>query len=283
MTLHTYSSSLAFLADVQESLEADETVNSLMLGIALAVGQTAYAAPPYYAAIHKDSRVVAAALMTPPYPLQITGTEANNRDILLRIVQHLRDARIVPPGIHARKDIADAFADIYTSLYEVQATTEMNMRLYRLDKVLQQPQPPGRLRKAEEADTELIATWCEAFMREAMPRDPLRSAAAFARQKIADHELFLWDNGEPVSMAARARPTRHSCTVNFVYTPPEQRARGYAMACTAALSQYLINSGYTFCTLFTDLDNPTSNSIYQRIGYQAVCDFTKYRFNARPA
>jgi predicted GNAT family acetyltransferase len=30
--------------------------------------------------------------------------------------------------------------------------------------------------------------------------------------------------------------------------------------------------------LFTDLANQTSNSLYQRIGYRAVADFTAYDF-----
>ena len=51
------------------------------------------------------------------------------------------------------------------------------------------------------------------------------------------------------------------------------------MACVAALSQQRLASGKLFCTLFTDLGNPTSNSIYQQIGYRPVCDFNAYDFS----
>jgi hypothetical protein len=67
-------------------------------------------------------------------------------------------------------------------------------------------------------------------------------------------------------------------SVGPVYTPPERRGRGYATACVAALSQTILDEGWAFCTLFTDLANPTSNSIYQKIGYHPVCDFAEYRF-----
>jgi predicted GNAT family acetyltransferase len=67
-----------------------------------------------------------------------------------------------------------------------------------------------------------------------------------------------------------------------VYTPPALRKRGYASALTAALSQELLDSGRKFCFLFTDLANPTSNRIYQQIGYQAVCDVDEYRFVVAP-
>ena len=79
-------------------------------------------------------------------------------------------------------------------------------------------------------------------------------------------------------MAAAARPTLHGITVNLVYTPPEHRGRGYASNCVAALSQRMLDGGYQFCTLFTNLANPTSNDIYQQIGYRQIADFNEYRF-----
>jgi GNAT superfamily N-acetyltransferase len=69
---------------------------------------------------------------------------------------------------------------------------------------------------------------------------------------------------------------------NAVYTPPELRRQGFATAYVARLSKELLDEGFAFCVLFTDLANPTSNSIYARIGYQAVGDFTLYRFEAEP-
>jgi predicted GNAT family acetyltransferase len=63
-----------------------------------------------------------------------------------------------------------------------------------------------------------------------------------------------------------------------VYSPPEKRGHGYASACTAAVSQMLLDNGRKFCFLYTDLRNPTSNKIYQQIGYQPVLDFAEYSF-----
>jgi len=64
-----------------------------------------------------------------------------------------------------------------------------------------------------------------------------------------------------------------------VYTPRELRGRGFATATVAALSQLLLDQGHQFCCLYTDLANPTSNAIYQRIGYQAVSDSSVYRLS----
>jgi uncharacterized protein len=57
-----------------------------------------------------------------------------------------------------------------------------------------------------------------------------------------------------------------------VYTPPEKRKHGYASDCVAALTQHLLDSGYKTASLYTDLDNPTSNKIYMEIGYEPVMD-----------
>ena len=77
----------------------------------------------------------------------------------------------------------------------------------------------------------------------------------------------------PVSLAGHAGETPNGARVGPVYTPPELRGRGYASALTAALTEQLLERR-RFCFLFTDLANPTSNSIYQRIGYRPVTDVT---------
>ena len=59
--------------------------------------------------------------------------------------------------------------------------------------------------------------------------------------------------------------------VGPVHTPREQRARGYASAAVAQLSRRVLATGARVC-LFTDQANPTSNAIYQRLGYEPVVD-----------
>ena len=83
--------------------------------------------------------------------------------------------------------------------------------------------------------------------------------------------------GEPLQTEGRvANDTKRAVAVNGVYTPPEWRRRGYATACVAELSERLLEQGFEFCVLYTDLENPTSNGIYTRIGYRPVRDFLMY-------
>ena len=37
-------------------------------------------------------------------------------------------------------------------------------------------------------------------------------------------------------------------------------------------------AGRSFCFLYTDLANPTSNRIYVALGYERVCDSVEYAF-----
>lgn len=110
------------------------------------------------------------------------------------------------------------------------------------------------------------------------PQGEREEVCQAVEDRITRSSLFLWEDGRPVSMAAGSRQTTHGIVVNQVYTPPELRNRGYATSCVAALSQHLLDQGHTFCALFADLGNPTSNSIYQRIGYRPVVDFGEYYF-----
>jgi predicted GNAT family acetyltransferase len=88
----------------------------------------------------------------------------------------------------------------------------------------------------------------------------------------------LWEHDEPVSLAGYGGPTPSGIRIGPVYTPPELRGRGYATVLTAELSRLLLQGGRRFCFLFTDLANPTSNSIYQRIGYRPVADVNQWAF-----
>src|ERR1051325_2553337 len=95
---------------------------------------------------------------------------------------------------------------------------------------------------------------------------------------ITGGRLFVWKDPQPVSMCAWAGPTARGVRVNMVYTPPDLRRRGYASAAVSALTKKLLDSGRRFVFLYTDLSNPTSNKIYQQMGYEPVCGINEVDF-----
>ena len=164
----------------------------------------------------------------------------------------------------------------------------MQQRIYALERVEPPPRPRGEARVATPDDRELLLRWWHAFVEEAIHEG---GPGAEHVERAVDHRLasphagvLLWeDDGAVVSLAGWGGPTPSGSRVGPVYTPPELRGHGYATALTAALSQRLLAAGRRFCFLYTDLANPTSNAIYERIGYRRVCDSAEIAFDARSA
>jgi predicted GNAT family acetyltransferase len=71
---------------------------------------------------------------------------------------------------------------------------------------------------------------------------------------------------------------RKGITINYVFTPPSERGQGLAANAVACLSERQLNAGYSFCSLYTDAQFPTSNALYQRLGYYRVCESAMYSF-----
>jgi predicted GNAT family acetyltransferase len=63
-------------------------------------------------------------------------------------------------------------------------------------------------------------------------------------------------------------PAAGVARVGPVYTPPGWRRRGYGAAVAATAARSGLRSGVTEIVLYTDLANPTSNSIYRAIGFR---------------
>ena len=159
-------------------------------------------------------------------------------------------------------------------------------RIFQLDAVAPAPAVAGALRPSTTADLDLLTRWLAAFTRDIGERgeadEPARWAGARAgvSRTIAAGGLHLWEveGAGPVSMANATGATPSGIRINMVYTPPELRRRGYASACVGALSQAMLDAGRRFCFLYTDLANPTSNHIYQELGYRPVADADTYDF-----
>jgi predicted GNAT family acetyltransferase len=277
MKLATYNTADQFLKVTRDWLVRDEAANNLMLGIALRLGRSAV--PCYLATVNNGKEVVLAALLTPPFPITLNSPTEAPDEALEALIRYLIEAGAPIPSVSGPPELAERFAALWAAHKKVQCRIQMRMRVYQLQEVTPPPVRPGHFRIASTADLPLLTTWMRGFLDESLHGENSDAAGETTRRRVGDGELFVWDvEGQPVSMAASTRPLVRGVSVNMVYTPPELRARGYASVCVAALSRHLLNEGWAFCTLFTDLDNPTSNSIYQKIGYRPVRDFAQYEF-----
>ncbi|GIK41184.1 MAG: acetyltransferase [Chloroflexota bacterium] len=281
MIVTIYPNANKFLAKTQAVLEKNEAANNLILGLSLRVSRflPVVQHPPYFATVTDNDDLLLAAMMTPPRSLVLSTELADWREPLELLIQEVAAHDWPIPGVTGSPLLSQAFAAAWASLKGTTYRVKMRNRLYELKRVNPVPPTPGRLRVATVNDLELVTEWIFAFQNEALQRGNLAESREVARYRINDQDIYLWEDREPVSMAAQTRPTRSGICISLVYTPPELRGRGYATACVARLSQLFLDSGRNFCVLFTDLSNPTSNRIYQKIGYAPVCDFTEYIFD----
>ncbi len=254
---------------------AEQTI-ALSIVEALRGGYRWSGTPPLFASFSDGGPVRGAACMTPPFELVLTAVPG---DAVAELVAALRAAEVDLPGVNGDVATVAAFAEAWTAGRQLRATTLFRQRLYALDALRPpQPPPPGRARPGAEGDLETAARWHSAFEAEAGVHRT--DSERWARDRIGDGRVWLWedDSGSAVSMAARTAPAAGVARVAPVYTSPEHRRHGYGAAVTAACTADALDRGIGDIVLFTDLANPTSNAIYQRIGYQPVSDRHVVRF-----
>ncbi len=281
MRLIEFSNPADFLDLLLPQLEIQETANNLILGLAFRLihQPDLYPLPPFLAAVEQDGQPVAAALMTPPHHITLAGFTPDLDQAYSLLGQTLIHDAWPLPGVRAPAETARDFAIRWAELSGARVRPGQNLRAYELRQVIPARPVSGEMRLAEMIDIELAAQWTWEFTLEAMGEDDRAAARRNVEFKIRARELYFWQDGRPVSMAAAIRPTRHGISVGAVYTPPAQRGRGYASALVAALSQQMLERGCRFVSLFTNLANPTSNKIYRDIGYRPMCDFDEYHFD----
>jgi len=277
-----YKEAASFLAKAQSALERQECVHGLMLGICLRLVNDPkyYSSPPYLATVESADGLRVATVMTPPYKLQIHSEDDRESTGLGLVADALWQGKWPVPGVMAREATAEEFASIWCPMTGASSRRGMRQGIYELRQVIHPNYPSGKFRQAGLEDMGLVRQWASGFHNDIFGKEHTKRSIKSGEEAVKNGHLFLWVDGEPKSMAARTRPTPHGESVSFVYTPPSQRRKGYATAVVARLSQKILDNGRQFCTLYTDLGNPTSNRIYQRIGYKKITDVVDINFES---
>jgi hypothetical protein len=277
----------AFYSQVEAFLVEHEAEHNLLLGLCTTLMLTdTYRDQPYMAYMADGERVVGLALRTPPNNLIVSLMKD---DAALRLIAE--DAYAVYGselrGVTGPQVSSKPFAAEWQAVTGIGHRLKMAQGTYKLEAVTHPTGIAGEMRPAQSEQRDLLVQWMSDFAAEAVDPIPVEEAERNIDIRLeSDPALrglrLWWDAGQPVSLAGYGGRTPNGMRIGPVYTPPALRKRGYASALTAALSQELLDSGRKFCFLFTDLANPTSNRIYQQIGYQAVCDVDEYRFVVAP-
>jgi uncharacterized protein len=272
----------SFLQAAGAFLEQREAEHNLLFGIAASLitdPQRPMTAPAEFGVVRRGDEVVAAGIMTPPYNLVLSWTD--DAEAMAALATEYARTRIDVPGLTAPPAMAQAFSDEWLGPRGQIAVRTLAERIYRLERVIPVHDVPGAMRIADAADRDLLVGWMHAFLAEALghPRSVEAEILIDGALRTGSRTFYLWEiDARPVSMAGVTGPTPHGIRVGPVYTPPGERGHGFASALTAATSQAQLDQGRRFVFLFTDLANPTSNKIYQAIGFEPVIDIDQWSF-----
>jgi RimJ/RimL family protein N-acetyltransferase len=280
-----------FLAEAGDFLHADPVRNTVVLSVTENLRVAAAARPPGHPGhpagdqpllgwwrpgpAGNPGAVGGVFLHTPGFPVFLTRMPG---EAVTGLAGELAASGRRVPGLNAEAQAAQRFAEAWRQRTGDVATVYRLIRLYRLETLVRpDPGPEGKPRVADERDRGLLMQWSRAFLHEV--GDEAEDAAAEVDGRLAYGGLTVWEaGGTPVSMAGITRIVHAVARVSGVYTPPELRGRGYAGGATAAVSQAALDAGAAELVLYTDLANPTSNALYDRLGYRPVEDRTQLSF-----
>jgi len=287
MKFKLYTDVHEFYYDTYDLLMRHESQNMILLGNII-IGhegkdKTDWRDPAKWlmATVSNEKGIQLTALMTPPHNITLYATDnIIDPEAINCLIDGLEGYDI--PGVLTEKNLAEYFAREYTVRKGLTYKVTMDQRIYELTEVNPEVKQFGKVRLLDERDMYFFPYWAEAFYAASsygktemnIPQD----GEAYL-YRLSTRKLYVLEvDGIPVSMAGYTRELQTAIGVAFVYTPPYFRGRGYATSCVAQISQMALDKGYTRCVLYTDLLNPTSNSIYQKIGYKPVCDSLMLKF-----
>jgi len=269
MQLLRFESLGAFRHAMEAYLVGHEAEHGVMLGVMAAAGELP--AGGYAAVVAVHDRLVAAALRLDTRLMFSRSVEDGAVGVLADGEELGAVEQVSGPPAVVRE---------FVSICGRSPTFELAQGVYE-NRAVRLPDRPARgtHRLATPNDLHVLTDWRITLHTDVLGETPSRSnAESSVGASIAAGLLHVWEvDGEIVSSAAAVAPTPHGIRVNAVYTPPACRGRGYASILVAELTQSLLATGRAFVFLHTDLGNPTSNALYQRVGYRRVADFLMVR------
>jgi RimJ/RimL family protein N-acetyltransferase len=269
MALHTTTDVDEIKRLLADALADDPVANTMFSSIRIGLDQAG--ADPWAAHLTGEPLVLAAR---------------SRRDRLVVLTPSWEDvaelaaaiAELDPPaaGVAAEPTVIDALiAGIGRA-----ATWRIDERLFRLDELVPPPDVAGSARPATGEDLDLLGPWFADFVLETFGRTPPDfDSRSEIERALETATCWLWTvDGGPVSFAHQHAPVDGVARIGPVYTPPSLRRNGYASAATSAAARQILDGGAVAC-LYTDLANPTSNRIYQALGFRPVLDRCAVRFD----
>jgi GNAT superfamily N-acetyltransferase len=288
MELRFFDDPFPFLDLAADHLAEDPVLSTVVAGVATRIADEREAGiawpegvPCWFAVVLEGDQVVGTAMRTakfgshPAYLLPMPDGAARMlaREVIAR-GETVTAANGALPAV-------EVFCAELAAAVGGETRVGQHTRLFELGELVEPSPVAGRLRPATVDEQDLVSSWYDAFMADAdeqAGREPGESAHESPapedmRRRIEGGRVFVWEDesGQPVHVTAASQPSYGVSRIGPVFTPKEHRGRGIASAAVAEVSRLLLASGERAC-LFTDQANPTSNKIYEALGYRRVVD-----------
>jgi hypothetical protein len=293
MELRFFDDPLDFLDVAADHLAEQPVVSTVVAGVADRVLADRDAGIPWpegvpcwFAAVLDDDEVVGAAMRTAKFGSYPAFLMPMPEEAALLLARTLVERDEPMKAANGALPAVEVFCDEMAKATGGATRVGQHTRLFELSDLVEPEPVEGRLRPAVVDEQPLITSWYDAFMADAdeqAGRTPGESAHETPgpedmRRRIEGGRVFVWEDGsgQPVHVTAASRPSYGVSRIGPVYTPREHRGRGYASNAVARVSALLRDSGERTC-LFTDQANPTSNKIYEALGYRRVVDMANLR------
>jgi GNAT superfamily N-acetyltransferase len=293
MELRFFDEPVAFLDVAGDVLAEQPVLSTVIAGVAdrIATQREAGIAwpdgvPCWFAVVLDGDDIVGTAMRTAPFGNYPAYLMPMPDDAVHSLSKTLLDRDEPVLGANGALPAVQTFCEDMAAATGKTARVGQHTRLFELGDLVEPRLVPGRLRPATLDERDLVASWYEAFMADAdeqAGREPGESPHESPtdeelERRIESGRVFVWvdEDDVPVNVTAATAPAYGVSRVGPVYTPREHRGKGYASAAVYAVSALLRQSGERPC-LFTDQANPTSNKIYEAIGYRRLVDMANLR------
>ncbi len=192
-----------------------------------------------------------------------------------QVVVAISEDGVQLPGVDGEAATAAGFAGAWTERTRSAAVPVLGERIYEVGTVVPARRAAGAARLATAGDIDRVAPLLREFAAEI--DEVSGDEDEVTRRRLDAGQLWVWEDQEIVSVLGLSRPVAGAVRIGPVYTPIDFRARGYASALVGSISAGARADGLA-CLLYTDLGNAGSNAIYRALGYVAVAEGIRYRF-----
>jgi predicted GNAT family acetyltransferase len=215
--------------------------------------------------------VVGIAMHTAPFNLFLSPMPVDAVEPLADLVL-VEDPNF--PGINGPGAITKKFVERCSQISSGNLISKVRQEhlAYVLIELKIPPRVVGFSRVASPKDFDLLLDWFRAFALEAEVDN--HDVEVLVERSIKAERLYVWEaDGKTVCMAGFTLPVPFPqgtlCRIGPVYTPLENRKRGFASFLVSDLCQNLQSKGHSIM-LYADAKNSDSNRIYTKIGFTVV-------------